>query len=267
MINRLRIALVLLGMATLMLALVPIQYILLKIGAGRASAIPRYFHRIMAWLLGFRIHVHGAMTKDRPLLLVSNHISWTDIILLSTVGDISFIAKTEVRDWPLFGTLSLLQRSVFVERDRRGKTGEQASQIAERLVAGDVMVLFAEGTTSDGNRVLPFKTSLFGAASAAIRETGAETVAVQPVAIVYTKLHGIPMGRFHRPVASWPGDVELMPHLKGILREGAIDVDIRFGEPVVIAKGTDRKQLARTMEDRVRAMLLTSLMGRGMDER
>lgn len=265
MIGGLRSALILLGMAALMLTLVPIQYIMLKIGAGNRSSIPRYFHRIMAWLLGFRIHVHGAMANDRPLLLVSNHTSWTDIILLSTVGDISFIAKTQVREWPLFGALSLLQRTVFVERERRGKTGEQASEIGARLAGGEAIVLFAEGTTSDGNRVLPFKTSLFGAASAAIRETGAESVWVQPVAIAYTKLHGMPMGRYHRPIASWPGDVELLPHLKGILREGAIDVDIRFGEPVAISKGMDRKRLARTMENRVRAMLQTSLMGREME--
>ncbi|GGA89653.1 1-acyl-sn-glycerol-3-phosphate acyltransferase [Brucella endophytica] len=262
MIRTLRIGLVLSGMAALMLTFVPVQYLLLKAGWARKSSIPRYFHRILAWLLGFRIHVHGAMTGDRPLLLVSNHTSWSDIVLLSTVGDISFIAKTEVRDWPLFGFFAVLQRSVFVERDRRGKTGEQASEIAQRLVEGDVMVLFAEGTTSDGNRVLPFKSSLFGAASAAIRETDVETVAVQPVAIAYTKLHGLPMGRYHRPIASWPGDVELLPHLKGILREGAIDVDIRFGEPVEIRAGTDRKRLASNMEAQVRSMLLTSLMGR-----
>jgi lyso-ornithine lipid O-acyltransferase len=265
MIATLRIGLVLSGMAVLMLALVPVQYLLLKTGKAGRSAIPRYFHRILAWLLGFRIHVHGRMAQDRPLLLVANHISWTDIVLLSTVGDISFIAKTEVRDWPFFGNLAVLQRSVFVERERRGKTGEQASEIAQRLAEGDVMVLFAEGTTSDGNRVLPFKSSLFGAAAAAIRETGAETVTVQPVAIAYTKIHGLPMGRFHRPIASWPGDVQLMPHLKGILKEGAIDADIRFGEPVEIRAGTDRKRLAANMESEVRRMLLTSLMGREME--
>jgi 1-acyl-sn-glycerol-3-phosphate acyltransferase len=226
--------------------------------------LPRFFHRVLARLLGFRIKTYGEMARDRPLLLISNHISWSDITVLSTVGDVSFIAKTQVRDWPLFGTFAVLQRSVFVERERRGKTGEQASEIATRLAAGDVMVLFAEGTTSDGNRILPFKTSLFGAASAAIREAGVEAVTVQPVAIAYTRLHGMPMGRYHRPIASWPGDVELLPHLKAILREGAIDVEVRFGEPVAVTAGTDRKALARTMEGRVRAMLQTSLMGREM---
>ncbi|YBV95816.1 1-acyl-sn-glycerol-3-phosphate acyltransferase [Phyllobacteriaceae bacterium JZ32] len=264
MMSGLRVSLVLVGVAALVLVVVPLQYILVKTGSAFGNRLPRLFHRLLARLLGFRVHVHGKMVKSRPLLLVSNHISWSDIILLSTAGDISFIAKSEVRSWPFFGSLAVLQRSVFVERERRGKTGEQASEIASRLAAGDVMVLFAEGTTSDGNRVLPFKTSLFGAASAAIRETGAEAVTVQPVAIAYTRLHGMPMGRYHRAVASWPGDVELLPHLRTTLREGAFDVDIRFGEPMAVTAGTDRKELARIMERRVRAMLQTSLMGREM---
>ncbi|RCS25050.1 1-acyl-sn-glycerol-3-phosphate acyltransferase [Phyllobacterium salinisoli] len=272
MIGGLRTALALIGFAVLALVLVPLQYLFLKTGSTLQNRLPRLFHSILARLLGFRVHIHGEMVKDRPLMLVSNHVSWSDITVLSTAGDVSFIAKTEVRDWPFFGSLAVLQRSVFVERERRGKTAEQASEIAKRLAVGDAMVLFAEGTTSDGNRVLPFKTSLFGAASAAIRETGSksgpesgvETVTVQPVAIAYTRLHGMPMGRYLRPVASWPGDVELLPHLKIILREGALDVDIRFGEPVTITADTDRKTLARTMENRVRAMLQTSLIGREM---
>ncbi len=85
---------------------------------------------------------------------------------------------------------------------------------------------------------------------------------VQPVAIAYTGVHGMAMGRYFRPIASWPGDVELMPHLKGILHEGAIDVEVRFGEPVVVTAKTDRKALARTMENRVRSLLQSALLGR-----
>jgi 1-acyl-sn-glycerol-3-phosphate acyltransferase len=109
---------------------------------------------------------------------------------------------------------------------------------------------------------LPFKTALFGAAHAAIKEAGVPEVLVQPVAIAYTGVHGMAMGRYFRPIASWPGDVELMPHLKGILKEGAIDVEIRFGEPMSVRAETSRKELARIMEERVTAMLQSSLMGR-----
>lgn len=246
------------------LFLVPLQYAFLKTGWGPRTKAPMLFHRIVSWLLGFRIHVHGEMAKDRPLLLTANHTSWTDIVILGSLREMAFIAKAEVATWPLFGMLAKLQRTVFIEREKRGKTHQQASVIATRLAAGDAMVLFAEGTTSDGNRVLPFKTSLFGAAQVAIRETDVQTVTVQPVAIAYTRVHGIPMGRVHRPIVAWPGDVPLGPSLIGLLKDGAVDVDVWFGEPMVIDEKSDRKALARTMEKRVRAMVLSSLMGRDL---
>ncbi len=266
MIGAIRIFIVVAGMVALCLTLIPFQYLFLKLKNGWKRSLPKLFHCIAARLFGFRIRTVGEMHQGRPLLLVANHTSWSDIIVLSAVGQVSFIAKSDVRDWPVFGHMAILQRTVFVERERRGKTGEQASEIAKRLIAGDAMVLFPEGTTSDGNRVLPFKTALFGAAHAAIREAGVAEVVVQPVAIAYTHVHGMTMGRYHRPIASWPGDVELMPHLKGILREGAIDVEVRFGEPVMVTATTDRKALARSMEGKVRALLQTSILGRDIPE-
>ena len=244
--------------------LVPLQFLFLKTGWRPRTTTPILFHRIVRRLLGFRVHVHGEMAKGRPLLLTANHSSWTDIVILGSLHEMAFIAKAEVANWPLFGMLAKLQRTVFIEREKRGKTHHQASEIATRLAGGDVMVLFAEGTTSDGNRVLPFKTSLFGAAQVAIRDAGAETVTVQPVAIAYTRVHGIPMGRSHRPLVAWPGDVPLGPSLIGLLKDGAVDVDVWFGDTVVIDMKSDRKVLARTMEERVRAMVRSSLMGRDL---
>lgn len=261
MIAAIRIALVILVFGTLTLLLIPVQYLFIRTGWFLQKKLPVVFHRILCRLLGLRLHVRGRVAGDRPLLIVANHTSWLDIMVLSAVAEVSFIAKAEVRKWPLFGTFAVLQRSVFVERDRRGKTGEQASEIARRLNEGDIMVLFAEGTTGDGNRVLPFKTSLFGAAQLAVREADVEAVMVQPVAVAYTRVHGLPMGRYHRPIASWPGDVDLVPHLKGVLRHGAFDVEVHFGPPVPFTGGGDRKQLARDMEGEVRRMLREALHG------
>ncbi|MGH6859282.1 MAG: lysophospholipid acyltransferase family protein [Phyllobacterium sp.] len=244
------------------IVLLPFQLVFVKTRWSVQKKLPVLFHRIMCRVLGIHIRVHGDIAGSRPLLLAVNHSSWADIVVLSALHEVSFIAKAEVAAWPLFGLFARLQRSVFVERDRRGKTHDQASEIATRLAAGDAMVLFAEGTTSDGNRILPFKTSLFGAAQVAIRETGVETVTVQPVSVAYTRVHGLPMGRFHRPLVAWPGDVELGPSLIGMLKEGAYDVEVRFGEPIVIDGRSDRKALARTMEVRVRAMMQSSLLGR-----
>lgn len=264
MIAILRIVLVLVAFAAMTIALVPVQYLFLKWGSALQRSLPRLFHRILCRLLGFRVETRGQMAKGRPLLLVANHVSWSDIVVLSALGEVSFIAKSEVRDWPLFGVFARLQRSVFVERERRSATGQQASDIAGRLAGGEAIVLFAEGTTASGNALLPFKTSLFGAAQLAIRESGVESVLVQPVSIAYTRLHGMPMGRYHRPVAAWVGDTDLLPHLKGILKEGAVDVEVSFGEPVPITAQTDRKKLACDVQAQVDAMFHSSLRGRDL---
>ena len=153
-----------------------------------------------------------------------------------------------------------------MRRGERRQTGRQAASIAERLRTGDVMVLFAEGTTSDGNRVLPFKTALFGAAQVALRGAGQDRVLIQPVAVAYTQAHGLPLGFHGRPLAAWPGHVALMPHLLAFLRCGAVDVEVSFGDPVEFSEGSDRKIVARQCEAGVRAMLEASLYGRRPQE-
>lgn len=221
--------------------------------------VPRIWHRMIARLLGLRVRARGEVAAARPLLIAANHVSWTDIVVLSALADVHFIAKADMRTWPLIGTLARLQRSVFVERERRRTSGLQAGEIGARLNDGDPMVLFAEGTTGDGNRLLPFKSTLFAAAQMALEAGGADTVTVQPVAIAYTRLHGMPMGRAHRTAMAWIGDEKLMPHLRRLLEEGAVDVEVHFGEPLAFRAGADRKQIARLAEDRVRAMMTQAL--------
>jgi 1-acyl-sn-glycerol-3-phosphate acyltransferase len=106
---------------------------------------------------------------------------------------------------------------------------------------------------------LPFNSTLFGAAGMAIRDGAAQRVFIQPAAIVYTRLHGLPMGRQHRSVAAWIGDTELWPHLKALLSEGAVDVELHFGEPLEYTPGTNRKELARRVEASVRSMMMDAL--------
>ena len=262
MITALRLVLVAFIFVSLTLALLPVQLIAIRAGHDLRRRLPRWWHRIMAPLIGLKVEVIGAPVTDRPLMLAANHVSWKDIVVLGAVADVVYVAKSEVRDWPVFGWLARLQRSVFVERERKRTTGDQIGEMARRLKAGEIVVLFPEGTTSDGNRILPFKTSLFGAATAAIPEVPAKRVIVQPVAICYVGIQGMPMGRYHRPVAAWPGDVALGPHLMRVLKEGALEVEVRFGEPVVFDETTNRKQAAKLIETRVATMLAEGLAGR-----
>jgi lyso-ornithine lipid O-acyltransferase len=166
----LRVALVTVAVAAITLTLIPLQWLSLRLRLPARRAIPVAYHRMICALLGVRIRVAGARFRLHPLLIVANHVSWLDISVITALAPVVFVAKREVNSWPLFGLLARLQRSVFVDRERRLATVDANVEIAARLAEGDPVVLFAEGTSSDGNRVLPFRSSLVGAAHAALAE-------------------------------------------------------------------------------------------------
>lgn len=259
MIGWVRLVLALSCVLLATLLLVPVQLLAMRTGWYSENFARGLWHKINVRALGFRIHVVGEMTPLRPLLIASNHISWTDIEVMASLFDMTFIAKSDIDTWPLIGKLFRLQRPIYVERNHKRKTGEQASQIARRMDADQPIVLFPEGTTGDGNMMLPFKSSLFGAAAKSIESGARDTVHIQPVAIAYTRIHGVPMGRLHRPLAAWIGDSDLLPHLTGLLRGGGVDVELHFGEPVAFSAGTSRKAAAKQVESQVRAMLREAL--------
>ena len=256
--GRLRAAAILGGFFTLTVPLMPVQAALLRVSPRGARRFPNWYHRQVCRLLGVRLHIEGAIAPDRPVLIVANHTSWLDIPVLSAVAPLSFVAKKDVARWPFVSTLAKLQRTVFVDRERRSAVGETANEMTARLAAGDAVVLFAEGTSSDGNRVLPFKTSLFAAAKPPTRggervaaPVGSEVV-VQTLSLVYTRLHGVPINRSARPVVGWYGDMEMQSHAWALLKAGPLDVTIRIGEPIPLETFTDRKDLARRTEDEIR---------------
>jgi 1-acyl-sn-glycerol-3-phosphate acyltransferase len=261
-INWLRVGFYLVVLLVVSGLMIPVQLLALRFDWPLRRRLPRYWHRMALWFLGVRVHVHGSLETNRPLMIAANHASWKDILVLGSLADVAFIAKTEVASWPVFGFLAKLQKTIFVMREEKRRTGDQVNEIAARMADGEIVVLFPEGTTSDGNRILGIKSSLFGAAAAALPEGEDAVVHVQPVAIAYTRVQGMPMGRYHRPIAGWPGDTGLMEHLIGVLRAGALDVDITFGETVDFKKGDSRKTLAARVEEQLRTMLLVHLRGR-----
>lgn len=250
-------ALTLVGAATLLLA--PVHYSALKLGFPRATLVPLLWHRAALRALGLRVRVRGEICGERPLLIAANHVSWLDIMVIGAVAPVSFIAKSETSGWPFIGWLARMQRTVFIERERRRKSGEQASEIGARLAAGDGMVLFAEGTTADGNIVLPFKSTLFGAAKAALENAETGRVFIQPMAIAYTRLHGMPMQRVHRPLVSWIGGADLVPQIRALVKEGAVDVEVIFGECFDFTTASHRKDAAARAEQQVRQMHAAAL--------
>jgi 1-acyl-sn-glycerol-3-phosphate acyltransferase len=242
-----------------------LQGLLLALKSRAARKLPVAYHRFICFLLGVRVDWEGILSDKRPLLIAANHVSWLDISVFGSIAPLSFIAKSEVAGWPVFGWLAKLQRTVFVDRNRRAHTGRVNNVIAGRLADGDVMVLFAEGTSSDGNCVLPFRSALLGAAHDLadddLEDDVTPAIYVQPVALVYTHLNGLPMGHQHRPVVAWHGDIELAPHIWRLLKSGSIDVTVAFGEPIPLARVTERKAVAMNAENAVRGMAAALLAG------
>jgi lyso-ornithine lipid O-acyltransferase len=224
----------------LTLPLMPVQGVAVALKRPLARRLPRLYHGWAARLLGIHIKVDGERSAEKPTLFVANHTSYLDIEILGALIEGSFVAKREVARWPFFGWLAKLQRTVFVDRRVRS-TASQRDAIRERLDEGDNLILFPEGTANDGNRVLPFKSSLFSVADYSGR---GGALAVQPISLAYTRLDGIPLGRFYRPFFAWYGDMELAPHLWAMLGLGTVEVAVIFHRPVTLAQFGSRKALA-----------------------
>ena len=259
-----RAGVVLPGFLLLTVPLMPVQAVLLRAHPRWARTFPNWYHRRVCRLLGIRLEITGKVESGRPVLLVANHTSWLDIPVLSAVAPVSFIAKKEVGTWPFVSALARLQRTVFVDRTRRTAVGQTTSEMTARLAAGDTLVLFAEGTSSDGNRVLPFRTSLFAAVKPSEREGEAAVsgTVVQTVSLVYTGLHGLPFSRSDRPLVGWYGDMEMASHAWQLLKAGPLDVAITIGDAVPLDSFKDRKELARHSEQQVRRHVASILRGR-----
>lgn len=257
--SRLRAFIIIAAFFIVTLPCMAVQWLFLKLRLPAARSFPHRYHRFVAFLFGIHIKVVGKPVHGEGVLIVANHTSWADIIIFSAVAPISFVAKSEVANWPFFGTLARLQRTVFVERQRRSATGETRDAIRERLLAGDALVLFPEGTSHDGNRVLPFKSALLGAAEAVLAD--GRHVKVQPVSTAFTGLHGLPMGRENRPLFAWYGDMEMVPHLWEAILAGPLDVVVQFHEPFSLDV-MDRKTLAARAQEIVQSGQAQALAGR-----
>lgn len=222
------------------LLLIPLQALAVARNWRLCRTLPAFYHGVCARLMGLDVVVRG-QRADGPVLFVSNHSSYLDIIVLGSQIPGSFVAKSEVGSWPFFGLLARLQRTVFVERKARASVDKQRDDIGSRLDGGDSLILFPEGTSSDGNRTLPFKTALFAVAA---RRIDGRPLTVQPVSVAATRLDGIPMGFAFRPFYAWYGDMDLAPHLWQAFRLGGMTVEVEFHPPVTIDGFSSRKALA-----------------------
>lgn len=250
-------ALRLAGILLWLLALLPV-YLPAMASDAAQTALNKLFWRGVLRLANIRVKVYGRVSPLRPLLFVSNHVSYLDIPVLGSLLPGAFVAKAEIAKWPGLGLVAKLGRAVFVER-KRTQAARQTEELGRRLGRGVPLILFPEGTSDDGNRVYPFKSTLFAIAE---EEVEGQPVMVQPVAIAYTRCFGVPIGYVWRHFFAWYGDMDLAPHLWEVLRMGRLTVEVSFLEPRTLSALGSRKAAAEYCHRTVRAAVARSLSGR-----
>ncbi len=211
--------------------------------------------RIACRLAGLEVRAIGAPPAGPTALFVANHVSYLDIPVFSALIDATYVAKSEVGGWPLFGWIAKLTRAILVKRDGRD-VGAQRAEMQSRLLAGESLILFPEGTSTDGSAVAPFKSSLFGIVQGLPPDAG---LVLAPVSVAYpryrdgTRLEG-PL----RALYCWFGDATLLPHLFRVFGLKGAEVEVRFHQPIALGPAPDRKALSRRAQAAVEAGVAAS---------
>jgi 1-acyl-sn-glycerol-3-phosphate acyltransferase len=200
-------------------------------------------------IIGIKVRIIGVPVQreaGRPVVYVSNHSSWVDVPVIGGVLDGCFVAKGEVATWPVIRTIARLGRTVFVTRSR-ASTGKERDAMRAMLKAGDNLILFPEGTSSDGSRVLPFRTSFFALAEVGDAKDHSELPLIQPISVVYDRLGGLPAGRASRPTFAWYGDMDIASHFWRLGQHIGLRVTVLLHVPLDPARFADRKELSQAV--------------------
>lgn len=203
-------------------------------------------------LSGVKLKVYGKLSPARPMLVVSNHLSYIDIFILASRIPVHFTPKSEIANWPIIGHICRICETVFIDR-KPDKVKEAAGTIQMALERGDIISIFPEATTGNGVHLLPFRSGFFSLAE--MKTNDAELV-VQPVAIAYSQVRRLPIDSTQWPDIAWYGDMELMPHLLRFLEIGPVTAELILLPPVTMSQfGGDRKALAQHCHDAVEKAL------------
>lgn len=249
------------GFVVLVAMMVPSHMIYHALRPHDHYRLPLKFHRLLLKLLGFTVQVHGGIAQASPVFFVANHSSYLDIPVLGALIPASFVAKAEVASWPLFGFLAKLQGTVFIER-RSARAAMQRDQLTTYLAEGRNLIIFPEGTSSDGQMVLPFKSSLFGAIESAAADID---IVVQPVSVTCSGIDGLPLTQYLRSFYAWYGDMTLLPHLWQAFKCNRFTVEVAFHPPIRARDVRDRKELAAACQRAIASGVEQSVTGRWLE--
>jgi 1-acyl-sn-glycerol-3-phosphate acyltransferase len=241
---------------SLNLLLVPLYLIARPCSAALGHALVRSYCRASCAILGVDVTANGEPFRACPTLYVANHVSYLDVLILGALLDTAFIAKLEVAGWPLFGQLGRVTGTLFVRRHWRDAP-VQCRALAARLEAGQSLVLFGEGTSTDGLAVRRFKTSLLSVVEAGRLE---RPVAVQAVTLAYCSLRDrTPIDRSNCDLYAWHGDAEFLPHLWGVVCGDGLRVRMTIEAPILSWGIQSRKAVGAQLQAIVAARLAQQL--------
>ena len=221
----------------------PIQFLLILVKSNLRFFLPLIFHKFLLKILGIRLSIKGRPSERKPLILIGNHCSYLDIIILGSVLPVCFVAKSEIKGWFLFGTLASLQNSIFIDR-RNFKALDSLKKISKNLSSNFAIIIFPEGTTNNGKRVLKFRASLFK-----IFEDD-PTLGLQNFSLCYTHINSMPLDNRMRPNIAWYGEMSLITHLKRLLHYSSIGAKLQF-HPTIVPHGVTRKIISEESREQV----------------
>ena len=220
---------------------------------GLLPIVARFCARGLLFISNIKATTTGEVlaptNKDRATLLVGNHISYLDILALNILFGCAFISKSDVASWPIFGTIAKAQRTIFVRRASRASLPETQKEMQQKLFENRAYVLFAEGTSSDGSYILPFRSNLLQGA------VGNDRIYLQSFCVQYRSCNGLPIIRGKRALFAWYGDMELLPHLWDLLHIDSAHVEIRLAAPIKGSEYPDRKSLTQALQDNTENLL------------
>jgi 1-acyl-sn-glycerol-3-phosphate acyltransferase len=257
-----RLAGLILALAGFIVAFGPPRRLAQRLGWRLGEGTPVLFQRLLCAGLGVTVRRHGALAASGRRLIVANHVSWLDIPVLGSLAPMSFLAKRQIGDHPVGRQLVAMQGAVYVDRERRRCIPEVNAGMVAAMRAGAPVVLFAEATTGDGNRLLRFRSSHFEAIRQAAISDAGDPAFVQPVYLHYSRLGGLPMGRFERPRIAWYGDMRFLPHFRRYASGGGVTCDVYCGAPIRVTPDMNRKTAARLTEAAVRKLAAEAHAGR-----
>ncbi len=232
------------------LPIIPLQLLIMAIGKGPSAYIlPQLWHKTLCFIFGIKIKYIGKPYTEEQTIFVSNHMSYLDIMVLGTALRASFVAKKDVASWPVFGFLSRLQQTAFISRSHVDARKEKYA-LDTMITDGKSLIIFPEGTSTDGREVIPFKSSLF---SIALRKKQ-NNIKIQPITLVIHKVdkHEV-ITQDDYDLYAWHINMTtpLSEHLWHFARSKGAEIHIHFHTPVDSNGYSDRKILAKVCHEAV----------------